>query len=183
MRKTIIKILLVAAFGILTFFGLPASGNRFGIKEDPSGSHNFKVSDKVKDSLEKVTLVDSIVSYAQRYLGKPYHYGGSSERGFDCAGFVSFVYRKFGFTLPRSAPAQAHVGKKIAMDQIQPGDLMFFKGSSGGGVGHVSLVIKNDKDGIVMIHASTWRHKVLIDKYDNIDYYKKRFVMAKRLIL
>lgn len=183
MRKIIVKILLAGVFGFITFFGIPASGNWLGRDEAPRTKVYFKIPDNVKDSLARVTLVDSIVSYAQQYLGKPYHYGGSSEKGFDCAGFVSFVYRKFGFTLPRSAPAQAYVGKKISKDQIRPGDLMFFRGSSGKGIGHVSLVIRNDEDGIWMIHASTWRHKVLIDKLDNIEYYKQRFVTAKRLIL
>lgn len=68
-----------------------------------------------------------IVSTAKRYLGVPYRYGGTTPRGFDCSGFVSYVFRKNGIAVTRSTSGQYQNGTRVSRWRLQPGDLVFFK--------------------------------------------------------
>lgn len=71
---------------------------------------------------------NAVIANAKQYLGVPYVWGGSTPSGFDCSGFVSYVYRSVGISLPRTSSAQQNVGTRISFNQLQPGDLVF-KGS------------------------------------------------------
>jgi cell wall-associated NlpC family hydrolase len=71
---------------------------------------------------------DAVIANAKQYLGVPYVWGGSTPSGFDCSGFVSYVYRSVGISLPRTSSAQQNVGTRVSFNQLQPGDLVF-KGS------------------------------------------------------
>ncbi|MES1247638.1 MAG: C40 family peptidase, partial [Actinomycetota bacterium] len=73
-----------------------------------------------------------VVKYARKFVGTPYVYGGSSPRGFDCSGFVRFVYAHFGVSLPHSSYAQFTDGRRVSRRSLRPGDLVFFDG-----LGHV----------------------------------------------
>jgi peptidoglycan DL-endopeptidase CwlO len=68
---------------------------------------------------------NSVIANAKQYLGVPYVWGGSTPSGFDCSGFVSYVYRSVGISLPRTSRAQQNVGTRISLSQVQPGDLVF----------------------------------------------------------
>ncbi|MDQ1004961.1 cell wall-associated NlpC family hydrolase [Neobacillus niacini] len=68
---------------------------------------------------------DAVIANAKQYLGVPYVWGGSTPSGFDCSGFVSYVYRSVGISLPRTSSAQQNVGTRVSMNQLQPGDLVF----------------------------------------------------------
>ncbi|MDI6918626.1 SH3 domain-containing protein [Clostridium botulinum] len=86
-----------------------------------------------------------VISYARQYLGTPYVYGGTSPSGFDCSGFVQYVYRNAaGISLPRTTYDQIGVGSRVSQDQLQPGDLVFPD------AGHVGIYIGGGQ----MIHAS-----------------------------
>ncbi len=86
-----------------------------------------------------------VISYARQYLGTPYVYGGTSPSGFDCSGFVQYVYRNAaGISLPRTTYDQIGVGSRVSQDQLQPGDLVFPD------TGHVGIYIGGGQ----MIHAS-----------------------------
>lgn len=74
-----------------------------------------------------------VVSYAMKFLGTPYVWGGTSPSGFDCSGFVQYVYSHCGVGLPRTSESQMGQGNSVPRDQLQPGDLVFFR--SGGHVG------------------------------------------------
>ncbi len=85
-----------------------------------------------------------IIKEADRFLGTPYLWGGTTPYGFDCSGLVQAVFRRFGINLPRDSKEQRKVGKKIDYADIRPGDLLFFPGhvaiSTGGqGIVHASL--------------------------------------------
>jgi peptidoglycan DL-endopeptidase CwlO len=77
-----------------------------------------------------------VVGVAMHYLGTPYVYGGSSPGGFDCSGFVMYVYAQMGVSLPHYTGAQWGYGVSVSRDALQPGDLVFFDG-----LGHVGIYI------------------------------------------
>ena len=86
-----------------------------------------------------------VVQYAKRFIGVRYVYGGSSPRsGFDCSGFVRYVYAHFGVSLPHSSYAQFGDGRRVSRSSLRPGDLVFFDG-----VGHVGMYVGNGR----FIHA------------------------------
>ena len=66
------------------------------------------------------------VAIAERYLGVPYVWGGAEPSGFDCSGLVMYVYAQLGIDLPHFAAAQFRAGRHVRMDQLRPGDLVFF---------------------------------------------------------
>jgi len=72
-----------------------------------------------------------VFSVAQQYIGTPYVYGGASPAGFDCSGYVMYVYAQFGINLPHSVSGQAAMGKRISIADAQPGDIVIMSGHDG----------------------------------------------------
>lgn len=93
-----------------------------------------------------------IVEYAKTYLGCKYVYGASGPNTFDCSGFTMYVFKNFGVTLSHSATAQSKKGTYVSKENLQPGDLVFFKDyQTGDGIGHCGIYIGNGD----FIHASS----------------------------
>lgn len=80
---------------------------------------------------------DEVVDYALRFLGTPYVWGGTTPDGFDCSGYVRYVYAHFGVYLPRTSREQSQVGQTVNLAEAQPGDLVFFHNP----VSHVGIYI------------------------------------------
>lgn len=141
---------------------------------------------QIEESAEGMNgeLINRITDFAAKYLGTRYRRGSSSPKGFDCSGFVGFVFKNFGFNLSRSSASQYHEGEKVAKDDLRPGDLMFFSGRAGnkGRVGHVAMVVDVNPDGsCTFIHASS-SQGVVYQKFPDGGYYSKRYIGAKRII-
>jgi len=120
--------------------------------------------------------VDSLISTAKDQMGIRYSWGGTSRSGFDCSGFVGFVYAKHGIKLPRTSIAMSGYGQKVASrSQLQAGDLVFFI-TRGSRVSHVGIYIGDNK----FIHASSGGGSVRIDSLSK-DYYNKRYAGARRV--
>lgn len=100
---------------------------------ESSGSNYFRPS-------STAPAHGGVVSIALSYLGAPYVWGGSSPSGFDCSGFVMYVYSQAGISLPHSSSAQYGSGDYVSRDSLQPGDLVFF----GSPIHHVGIYIGND---------------------------------------
>ncbi len=117
----------------------------------------------------------AIVKKAKQYLGTPYVYGGASPSGFDCSGFVQYVFQLHGIPLPRTSRQQWTAGKSIATSQLQPGDLVFFN-TSGSGVSHLGIWVGDGQ----FIHASSSRG-VMISALSN-SYWSPRYMGARRVL-
>lgn len=85
----------------------------------------------------------ALTENAKLYIGTPYVYGGSTPAGFDCSGFVKYVYSKIGIDLPRTSNAQANTGTFITKDNLQPGDIVCF--GYGSYIGHVGIYMGEGK--------------------------------------
>lgn len=87
---------------------------------------------------------NSLVGFAKKFIGVPYVWGGTSPTGFDCSGFVQYVYRHMGVNLPRISADQARAGKRISFADLQPGDLVAIDNSSrNNGADHIGIYIGN----------------------------------------
>lgn len=82
-----------------------------------------------------------IIAYAKTFLGVPYVWGGTTPSGFDCSGFVQYVFSHFGLTLPRTSIEQASTGMPITVDQVAPGDLIFSDWEHEGHTSHVAMYV------------------------------------------
>jgi cell wall-associated NlpC family hydrolase len=112
-----------------------------------------------------------VVDYAKRFRGVRYVYGGSSPRsGFDCSGFVRYVYAHFGVALAHSSYAQFDLGRHVSRSALRPGDLVFFDG-----LGHVGIYIGNGR----FIHAPHTGTRVRVQTLAG--WYNARFSGARRL--
>lgn len=127
--------------------------------------------------------IEALLTFAERHLHIPYRSGGMSKKGFDCSGFVRYCYEKWNVLLPHSSSAQAHKGEEVPLEEAQPGDLIFFKGSStkSSQVGHVGIITEVNSRYVRFIH-SAFKGGVRYDVL-NSDYYKKRFVAIRRILL
>jgi cell wall-associated NlpC family hydrolase len=111
-----------------------------------------------------------VVGIAMQYLGIPYVYGGSTPSGFDCSGFIMYVYAQVGVSLPHNAAAQYGHGTPVDRSQLQPGDLVFFNG-----LGHNGIYI----GGGSFIHSPHTGDVVKISSLSG--WYDSTWVGARRL--
>lgn len=116
-----------------------------------------------------------IISKAMEYLGTPYVFGGSSPYGFDCSGYVRYVFAHAGVYLPRMADEQYEVGMPVMKSDLRPGDLVYFTTYTYG-VSHVGIYLGDHK----FIHASSSRG-VCIDTLQR-DYWVGAWVGARRVL-
>ncbi len=120
---------------------------------------------------------ESLLSKAVNSLvGTPYKYAGTSTRGFDCSGFTSYLFNKFGVDLPHSSKGQNGEGQWISKSNVRPGDLVFFFNTDGVGVSHVGVYVGNGK----FAHSAT-KGGVTISSLDS-SYYANRYVSARRVV-
>jgi hypothetical protein len=111
-----------------------------------------------------------------KYFGTRYRWGGKTPAGFDCSGFVGFMYDKvFNMHLPRTSREMSAIGTKVDKDQLQPGDLVFFQ-SRGRGINHVGIFIGENS----FVHSSTSRG--VVEEQLKQNFYEKQFVGAVRLL-
>ncbi|MDD3876288.1 MAG: NlpC/P60 family protein [Bacteroidales bacterium] len=139
----------------------------------------YNINDTLPPDLD--SLINRLLYTANRYIGIRYRYGGNTPAGFDCSGFVSYIFTKYGYELPRSSKDQALLGVKLRRESVRPGDLLFYKGrnTNSSTVGHVALVVDTSGNRIRFIHAS--RHKGITYDFSDSDYYSRRFIGARRI--
>ena len=127
------------------------------------------------------TKTNTILTEAEKYLGTPYRFGGSTKDGFDCSGLVCKAFAESKTQLPRRSEDQSKIGKEIAIEFVKPGDLLFFATGGGRSVSHVGIVNNIENDGeIKFIHAST--SKGVIISSLNEAYWNKAFLFARSVL-
>ena len=149
-------------------------------QKEETKTEETKNENKNQNNSSTSTSGQKVVEYAMQYKGYKYVYGGTSpQKGFDCSGFTSYVYKNFGYSLSRSSGGQANNGTRVEKEDLQPGDLVIYKNQSLTKIGHVGIYIGNNK----MIHASEPGVGVTITDIDSKAHkYPQRFVMGRRII-
>ncbi len=123
-----------------------------------------------------------VLATAERYVGTRYRYGGESPAdGFDCSGFVQFVFGRHGVELPRTSSQQVRAGRRAPREiaALQPGDLLFFA-AGGRGVDHVAIYAGDGR----IIHATAGAGSVRYDDFDTDrgEWLLRRFVTSRRVL-
>ena len=127
-------------------------------------------------STPSTSIGETIVATAKQYMGAPYVYGGMSPSGFDCSGFVNYVYKLCGYSMSRVASSiYNNNGTYVEKANLQIGDLVFFASNSSS-IGHVGIYIGNGQ----FIHSSSGAGCVVISDLSS-SYYLKNYVGAKRI--
>lgn len=142
---------------------------------------------KVTGSVAPVTISTGnveaarVVDFAKTLIGTPYKYGAADKKsGFDCSGFIHYVFNHFQIAVPRISYQFTNAGREINIKDSQPGDLILFTGSdpSSGMVGHMGIVTGNENGEVEFIHASSSRG-VMISGMNS--YFVPRFVKVNRI--
>jgi len=117
----------------------------------------------------------AVVATALGFRGVPYRNGGSDPSGFDCSGFVQYVFARHGVLLPREVRDQYRTGREIDLPEVQAGDLLFFETVSRG-ASHVGMALGDGS----FVHAPSSRGIVRVERYTD-SYWARRFVGARRM--
>lgn len=135
-------------------------------------------TDEGEDPSPETTAAGArIVTEAKKYLGVRYVYGGTRPSGFDCSGFVYYVYKQCGYSVTRTATSQSRDGVKVARASLQPGDIIIFLNGARSAIGHAGIYIGDGQ----FIHASSGSGRVIISPLSS-SYYDTRFYMARRIV-
>lgn len=120
---------------------------------------------------------DSIIAFAKQYLGTPYVYASSDpKKGFDCSGFVSYVFKNFGMTLPRSSSGYKNLGTALKPEDFKVGDILVFYGYKDRTVvGHLGIICEANGMQSKFIHASSGKAQQVTITALNTEHYTKRF--------
>lgn len=132
-------------------------------------------AEALKNGVTTVTG-SKIVQEAKKHLGVPYVWGGSTPSGFDCSGFVQYVLKQCGISVPRTTELQAQVGSYINKTELRPGDLVFLQNTYRTGISHVGIYIGSDQ----MIHASSSKGVTISNL--TASYYIKHYHSARKLV-
>ena len=124
---------------------------------------------------------DRIIEQAMSFNGTPYKFGGTTEKGMDCSGLIYTAFKSEDIYLPRISSDMAGEGKRIKLNNVQPGDLLFFKTNRRRNhINHVGLVVEVHGSNILFIHSSTT--KGVITSSINEAYWQRAFAEARRVL-
>ena len=127
----------------------------------------------------KNVIADSVVVFAKTLIGIKYKYGSAiKEQGFDCSGFITYVFNYFGIKVPRISIDFTNAGISIPLEESEPGDLILFTGTdtTGWKVGHMGIITRNENGKVQFIHSASGKSIGVIisgmSKYFEIRYVK-----------
>ena len=152
--------------------GIAASSSNNGSSASSGSSSNSNGSSTGSSSSDRG---QEIATYAQQFVGYPYVYGGSSPSGFDCSGFMQYVFAQFGYSINRTATAQLANGTYVEYNDMRPGDIIYF--GYGSTASHVGMYIGNGQ----FVHAQNSSTGVVITSLSE-SWYANRYLCAHRII-
>ncbi len=156
MLSAVLRVLSVLKIALLCVLALGATAPAFAAEEDPG-----------------VQIAD----LAEQYVGSRYVWGGTGPTGFDCTGFVMFIYGQFGVSLPHNEAGQLNSGVRVSGDELQPGDVLVFANTYRAGLSHVGIYVGEGR----FVHAVDESHGVMVSNlWDG--YWSPRFVGASRTL-
>ena len=139
-------------------------------------------SSSSSSSSSSMKMREEIADYGKKFVGVPYKYAGQSpSTGFDCSGFTYYVMKGFGYSLSPASASQATTGKKVSLDKVLPGDLLFF-GASEKKIQHVALIVKRDNSGITCVHSTSSRG-VMVENVSKSSYWEPKILFARNVIV
>lgn len=134
-----------------------------------------------RNPVETLSVADNIINTALTYAGTRYKYGGTTKRGMDCSGLLYVAFGEHDVQLPRVSYHMAEEGKRVRINRVAKGDLLFFKTKRRGKrINHVGMVVTVDDDEIKFIHASSSRGVIVSSLRDG--YWNAAFVKATRVL-
>ncbi len=180
-KKTAFYSWLVLVFPIGAFFIYAFS---FKPEIQPQEVFDKPVVDSPQVDLTypKVTLGDSIEQFGKEFLGVPYVYGGTSKEGFDCSGFVYYVFDNFEIKVPRTSAGFENFGQEIPIDSVRKGDILVFLSPTRDEIGHVGIVTNPNGMESEFIHASSSKEMQVMISSLKQPGYQRRFVKAIRVM-
>lgn len=144
---------------------------------------NLKQSPLISAVNTGVVKAAELIQFAKTLIGVPYAWASIDPKiGFDCSGFITYVFTHFKIQVPRSSVDFTNVGLTIPFENAKSGDIILFTGTNAleTSIGHMGLVVSNDKEGLQFIHATSGKAMaVTISKLN--DQYKKRFIRISRI--
>ena len=166
-------------FGAATVDAIKEFQKSCGIKADGligPATYSALLGKDMPDLTQRVGyLANTIVSASMNYIGVPYVFGGTSPYGFDCSGYVQYVFAKAGISIPRTADVQYDFGTPISTTELVPGDLVFFETYTYG-ASHVGIYLGDGN----FIHASS-SQGVTINSLSQA-YYSSHYIGARRIL-
>ncbi|MCF4100864.1 C40 family peptidase [Gillisia sp. M10.2A] len=146
-----------------------------------NSSPENKINTASKEELPEDNRVYSITSFAKNFEGTRYKYGGTTSNGMDCSGLVYTSFLQENISLPRSSRAMSLEGQRLALGEVNIGDLLFFETSKNKKViNHVGLVVEIQPGHILFIHSTNSKGVIVSSLAEN--YWYEHFVMARRVI-
>ena len=128
-----------------------------------------------------VSNATNIVNYAKQYEGVKYKFGGTTKNGMDCSGLIYKCFKAYNIDLPRISRDMAQEGEKISLENVQTGDLLFFKTNKKRNViSHVGLVVTSLPGNIEFIHSTTSQGVIISSLAEHYWYFS--FVEARRIL-
>lgn len=140
-----------------------------------TSSNSTLTSSSSSNSSSRPSKASAIIATSEQYIGVPYLYGGTTPAGFDCSGFVQYVFAKNRISLPRVSRDQFQVGTSVSFSNLQPGDLVFFSLAKNGVVDHEGLYVGNNQ----FINAASSKGVTI---YTLGSYWHSSYVGAKRVL-
>lgn len=141
-----------------------------------------KAEEKLTESEPKVIVSkesnrDKLIAFAKEYLGINYRYASNNpSKGFDCSGFVNYVFKHFDIEVPRSSGQFKNIGKTVKPEAFQKGDILVFYGyKDQKSIGHVGIICEADGMNSKFIHASSGKEYAVTISDLNSKMYTKRF--------
>ncbi|MDW7695160.1 C40 family peptidase [Flammeovirgaceae bacterium SG7u.111] len=187
MDKRIIKAVLVVV-GLFAFYKVVPRNSAL---DSPQiiGKVNpiVELEHKVFESVDAEEKREKIVTYSQFFLGVPYKYAATDPKvGFDCSGFVYYVFKHFNVSVPRSSSVFQTFGEEVSIEDAQKADIIVFTGTdhTKQKAGHVGIVIGNEDGKLTFIHASSSkkRNGVVTNVLQEGLRYQQRFMSIRRVI-